>query len=81
MTHMTTALRLVIVTEGSRGGRCMTSGSPGSTAMMTTPTAVAKNSRYSTIGGVIATPWLTLNTVAARKRNTSDSSCVIWYRT
>ena len=59
----------------------MTSGSPGSTAMMTTPTAVAKNNRYSTIGGVIATPWLTLNTVAARKRNTRDSSWVIWYRT
>ena len=56
----------------------MTSGSPGSTAMMMTPTAVAKNSRNSTIDGVIATPWLMLNTVAVRKRKTSESSCVIW---
>ena len=33
---------MVIGTFGSRGGRCMTSGSPGSTAITTTPAAVAK---------------------------------------
>ena len=70
--------RLVIGTFGSRGGRCMTSGSPGSTAMTTTPAAVTKNSRYSTIDGVSATPWLTLNAVAATNSITSDSSWVIW---
>ena len=31
------AVRLVIGTFGSRGGRLITSGSPGSTAMTTTP--------------------------------------------
>ena len=56
----------------------MTSGSPGSTAMMTTPLAVAKNRRNSTIVGVIATPSLMSKIVATRKRNTRDSSWVIW---
>ena len=56
-----TAARLVIGTFGSRGGRCMTSGSPGSTAMTTTPAAVTKKSRYSTISGVSATPSLMSN--------------------
>ena len=37
--------RLVIGSFGSRGGRCMTSGAPGSTAMTTTPAAVTKTSR------------------------------------
>ena len=73
-----TAGRLVIGKAGSRGGRCMTSGSPGSTAMMMTPAAVAKKSRYSTMVGVIATPSLTSKIVAARKSSTSESSCVIW---
>ena len=35
-------------------------------------------SRYSTISGVSATPWLMSNAVAAMNRNTSDSSWVIW---
>ena len=47
-------------------------------AIITTPAAVAKNSRYSTISGVIATPALMSKTVAVRKRNTSASSWVIW---
>ena len=34
-----------MVTFGSRGGRCMTSAAPGSTAMTTTPAAVTKISR------------------------------------
>jgi hypothetical protein len=62
------AVRLVIGMFGSRGGRFMTSGSPGSTVMMTTPGTVAKKSRYSTIVGVSATPWLMLNTLAATNR-------------
>ena len=70
--------RFVIGTFGSRGGRCMTSGAPGSTAMTTTPEAVMNTSRYSTISGVRATPLLMSNAVAARNRNTSASSCVIW---
>ena len=66
---------------GSRGLRRMMSGSPGSTAMITTPTAVAKNSRYSTISGVSATPSLMSNAVAATKSMTSARSWVIWKRT
>ena len=72
------AARLVIGSFGSRGGRCMTSGSPGSSAITTTPAAVTKNRRYSTISGVSATPSLMLNAVAATNSMTSASSCVIW---
>ena len=50
----------------------MTSGAPGSTAITTTPEAVTKTSRYSTISGVSATPWLMSNAVAAMNSNTSD---------
>jgi hypothetical protein len=75
------AARLVIGIFGSRGGRLITSGSPGSTVITTTPAAVTKNNRNSTIVGVSATPWLMLNAVAAMNNITSDSSCVIWYRT
>ena len=56
------------------GGRLITSGSPGSTVMMTTPGTVAKKSRYSTIVGVSATPWLMLNTLAATNSITKASS-------
>ena len=46
----------------------MTSGAPGSTAITTTPAAVTKTSRYSTISGVSATPSLMSNAVAAMNR-------------
>ena len=78
MAHSRIDARLVIGTFGSRGGRFMTSGAPGSTAMTTTPAAVTKNSRYSTIAGVSATPSLMSNAVAARNSSTSASSWVIW---
>src|SRR4051812_15787696 len=72
------AVRLVIGMFGSRGGRFMTSGSPGSTVMMTTPGTVAKKSRYSTIVGVSATPWLMLNTLAATNSITSLDLSRVW---
>ena len=73
-----TAARLVMGTFGSRGGRCMTSGSPGSTMITITGNTEMKKLRKSTMSGVIATPLLMSNAVAARNRSTSESSCVIW---
>ena len=71
------AVRLVIGIFGSRGGRLITSGSPGSTVITTTPATVTKNNRYSTMVGVSATPWLMLNAVAATNNITRDSNWVI----
>ena len=62
-----TAVMLVIGIFGSRGGRFITSESPGLTVMTTTPATVTKISRNSTLVGVKATPWLMLNAVAARQ--------------
>ena len=44
-SHRVMARRLVIGTRGSRGGRFITCGSPGSSAITTTPATVTKNSR------------------------------------
>ena len=78
MIHEMIAARLAIGSFGSRGGRLMTFGSPGSTAITTTPAAVAKKRRYSTISGVRATPSLMSNAEAAMNSITRASSWVIW---
>src|SRR5689334_21261365 len=53
-THRNTAGALVIGTFGSRGGRCMRSGSGGSSVITTTGKIVTKKLRNSTMSGVIA---------------------------
>ena len=50
----------------------MISGSPGSSMITTTGKIATKKLRNSTINGVIATPLLMLNDVAARNSSTSD---------
>jgi hypothetical protein len=74
------AERFAIGSFGSLGDRLMTSGSPGSTTMTTTPAAATKKSSNKTMEGVSAPPLLMPNTVAATNSITSASSWVIWYR-
>ena len=71
------AAGLVIGTFGSRGGRFITSGSPGSTMMTITGKIEMKKLRNSTISGVIATPSLMSNTVAVTNSSTSESNWLI----
>src|SRR4051794_33883309 len=79
-TQRVTAGGLVIGTFGSRGGRCMRSGSGGSRVITTTEKMFTKKLRNSTISGVMATPLLMLNSVAVTNSRISVISWLIWYR-
>ena len=59
---------------GARGGRCMTSGSPGSSMITITGKTEMKKFRKSTISGVIATPLLMSNAVATSRLVSSENA-------